>query len=261
MSFAEDNKKDLIRLYVKEEKSTHAIAKIYNTYPNKIIRALKELEVKLRDKSSAQAVALKQGRSQHPTEGKERPQEVKNKISDSMYDQWQNMSDEEKERRSDMAKQQWEDMSPEDKQEFFKKATIAIKKASKEGSKLELYVFKALTEAGFDVYAHTSNLPNVNLEMDLVVPSLKTAIEIDGPSHFEPIWGEEALQRQQKADREKAGHLLNAGCCLIRVGTRDKNVSEKLKRDVAELVIEELMKIKKNFPKTRSDRFIEIETQ
>lgn len=260
MSFAEQNKTKLIKMYTKDMMSTHQIAEVYKTYPNKIIRALKSLDITLRDKSSAQSVAIAQGRIDHPTEGKERPQETKNKISDAMYDQWQNMSDEERQRRSDMAKDQWDNMTDEAKKDFFKKASIAVRKASKEGSKMEIYLQKALTTAGFDVFSHIKNLPNVNLELDMAIPSLKTVIEIDGPSHFEPIWGEEAFKKQKKSDREKAGHILSAGYCMIRVASRVKNISEKHKRDTAELIIEELLRIKKKFP-NKNDRFIEIETQ
>ena len=48
-------------------------------------------------------------------------------------------------------------------------------------------------------------VPNSNLEVDIYLPEMGAAIEIDGPSHFLPIWGEEALSKTIKSDNEKNG--------------------------------------------------------
>ena len=44
---------------------------------------------------------------------------------------------------------------------------------------------------------------NNRLEIDLYVTDLQTAIEVDGPSHFEPVWGEENLIKNQRSDKQK----------------------------------------------------------
>jgi very-short-patch-repair endonuclease len=46
---------------------------------------------------------------------------------------------------------------------------------------------------------------------------MNVAIEIDGPSHFLPVWGDDALKRNQKYDQKKTGLLLGKGLSLIRV--------------------------------------------
>ena len=58
-----DDKKWCYEQYWTLERSIGDIAKELDTYPNKVRRALKSHEIKVRDKGSAQAVALKSGRS------------------------------------------------------------------------------------------------------------------------------------------------------------------------------------------------------
>ncbi len=117
-----------------------------------------------------------------------------------------------------------------------------------------------MTGAGYDVIFHKKGLiPNENMEVDLFVPGIKTAIEIDGPAHFLPIWGEESLQKHIRADAEKAGMLINRGYVVLRVKNLIKNISQKRMRDILNQVIGELSKIENKFP-PQSKRLIEIET-
>jgi very-short-patch-repair endonuclease len=93
----------------------------------------------------------------------------------------------------------------------------------------------------------------------MYVPSLKTIIEIDGPSHFLPIWGEEKLQKQIKADFHKTGLILSKGMIIIRIKHLSDSLcladKEKLRLDILNC----LDTIKRSFPK-ESERYIEIET-
>jgi very-short-patch-repair endonuclease len=50
-----------------------------------------------------------------------------------------------------------------------------------------------------------------------MIPSINVAIEIDGPSHFLPVWGDNALQRNQKYDKKKEGLMIGKGLTLIRI--------------------------------------------
>ena len=43
----------------------------------------------------------------------------------------------------------------------------------------------------------------IGSELDIYIPSLKTAIEIQGIFHYEPIFGQEKLDQIQKNDLEK----------------------------------------------------------
>lgn len=258
MQFAKENAKIIIDSY-NDNKSPYQIAKELGTYPNKIRRALKYLGVELRGHSEAQKIALETGRHSHPTKGKKRSEKTKEKISDKIYEHWQNMSDEEREHRVDVAKKQWEEMSDADKNELMRLALEGVRKAGREGSKIEKNLKKRLTDAGYGVIHHKKGLiPADKLEVDLFIPELKTAIEIDGPSHFLPIWGEDNLAKHIASDAKKAGLLISHGYCLIRVKIYLKKPSKKHERDMTEILVKHLEKIRKKFPK-KQDRFIEID--
>ena len=258
--FSQKHKEFLVEQYVNKKKSTYEIAQELNTYPNKVRRALKALGIDLRDKSQAQSVAIASGRHEHPTKGKIRTEAEKIAISDGMHSFWQNMEDEERDRRSELSKQQWASMSDEDKANLRKMAAEAVRKASKEGSKIEKFLYEGLTDKGYGPIFHKKGLiPNENMEVDIFVPALKTAIEIDGPAHFLPIWGEANLQKHIRADAIKAGSFINRGFVVLRVKNLIRNLSSKNMRDVLDLVVDSLSNIEKSFPPP-DKRLIEIET-
>ena len=66
--------------------STIVLAKELDTYPKKIERILKRNGQSLRSKSESQALAIKEGRAKHPTEGSQRTEEQKIKISNFKSD-------------------------------------------------------------------------------------------------------------------------------------------------------------------------------
>jgi very-short-patch-repair endonuclease len=138
-------------------------------------------------------------------------------------------------------------------------AIKSIQVAGKEGSKLEKFLYEEITKAGFSVQYHKKHLiQNHDMELDMYVPSIKTIIEVDGPSHFLPIWGEEKLQKQIKADTQKSGLILSKGMVIIRIKNLSDSVcladKEKLRVDILDC----LGKIKESFPK-KTERYIEIE--
>ncbi len=233
------------------------IGKMCGKHANTIRRDAKKLGVPGRDKAQAQSLALKTGVHKHPTKGTKRPEDVKIKISESVSDDWDSMSEVEREAKRQAGRERWAKMSEVDKAEFQQKAGDAIRKAAKQGSKLERFLYGELMQNGYQVTFHqTRFIKNENLHLDLFLPILKVAIEVDGPSHFLPIWGEEALEKNQRADADKDGLLLGSGYCVIRVQQR-KSLSEKYKRDLLKKLLKTLEGISKKFPK-RSDRHITI---
>jgi very-short-patch-repair endonuclease/DNA-binding CsgD family transcriptional regulator len=258
--FSQKHKEFLINQYINEEKSTYEIAQELNTYPNKVRRALKSLGIALRDKSSAQSVAIASGRHEHPTKGKKRTESEKIAISDGMYSYWKEMDDEERDRRSELSKRQWANMSDEERETLRQMAAEAVRRASKEGSKIEKFLYESLTKEGYRAIFHKKGLiASDKLEVDIFIPELKTAIEIDGPAHFLPIWGEANLNRHIRADAVKAGLLINRGYVIIRVKNLIKNLSAKNMRDAFDILLVELKKVEENFPPL-AKRLIEIET-
>ena len=100
-------------------------------------------------------------------------------------------------------------------------------------------------------------IPSENLEIDLYIPGLQTIIEVDGPSHFLPIWGQDKLDKQINADLRKTGTLLTKGYVVIRVKSLGQESVAKREQMIGS-VIEHLKRIDKKKP-NRKDRFIEVE--
>lgn len=249
--------KQIIEMYNEDNLSTYEIAKKLDTYPNKIRRTLKKHGVELKDRSAAQKAALESGRSKHPTEGKERTLEERIKISSSLEKFWDSMAKDERKRRSDTAKKLWASIPESDKEAMRSKGIAAVRAAAKEGSKLEKFFQERLSLAGYRAEAHKMINPTENLEIDLYISSLRTIIEIDGPSHFLPIWGQDRLDKQINADLRKSGTLLNMGFVVIRVKTRGKESVAK-KEELITAVLDHLKRIEKKTP-SRSNRLIEVE--
>jgi very-short-patch-repair endonuclease len=219
----------VIKKYVDEKESVHSIAAQLGTYPVKIFRILKKAGIPRRSRSEAQSTSLETGRHTHPTEGRERTDEEKLKISNSRYESWKHAD---REAHSEKCKVNWNKMSKRDRQEFNKKGNAAVRVASKKGSKLELYLHEQLLREGIAAKLHVENLiDNEAMHVDMYLPEKRTVIEIDGPTHFLPIWGDKNLKRHQKADRTKTGLLLAAGYNIVRVKNLCKSLSAAKKRD------------------------------
>lgn len=241
-----------------ENHSTYSIAKELGTYPKKIERILKKNGYKLRDKAEAQSLAIKSGRTKHPTKGKKRSAEEKLKISVGTEKRWKEMPEEQKKKISKEAQKRWEKISPEKKRSMQENAGRALRMAAIEGSKAEKSLKGKLLEGGYDVMLHKRNLIEGNFEIDLFLPEINTIIEIDGPQHFVPIFGEKKLRETIKFDSIKNGLLLKKGFCVIRIKYMCKHISQSVERRLWNLVSVEVDKIKKKFP-PRSKRFIELE--
>ena len=241
-----------------QNSSTYSIAKELGTYPKKIERILKKNNITLRTRSQAQANAIKTGRSKHPTKGEKRSEEDKNKISKGKELSWKNTSEEDREKFSQQAKERWDKIPADKKKEMMEKAGRALRIAAIEGSKAEKFLQRKLNEMGYDVILHKKDLIEGNFEIDLFLTELNTIIEIDGPQHFLPVFGEKKLQEVIKFDSIKNGLLVSKGFCVVRVRYLCKNMSRAVERKLWDLVSEQVGKIQDKFP-TKSKRFIELE--
>jgi very-short-patch-repair endonuclease len=249
--------KDIVKLYNSGNYSTYELAEKFETYPNKIRRILRKNGITLRSKSAAQKNALKKGRASHPTKGKTQSDSTRRKISDSQGKIWDDMSDEDRQKRSDNGKDSWNKKSEEEKTQLIRKAQDAIRESSKIGSKMERFLLQRLTEKGFRVDFHKDHwLRNQQLQVDLFIPALRTAIEVDGPSHFKPVWGMDNLIKNQRADRQKTGLILGSGLVMIRI-KQDKKLSQRYKREVEHSLFELLNSIRDKYPK-ENERYFEI---
>ena len=239
-------KEYLKRKYFDEGASFADIASEIKTYSNKIRRDFIKFGFTPRDKSSAQANALFYGKQVHPTKGKHRTEDEKLRISENVAKSWENMSDEDKDSRAKKAKKQWDKKTVRQMQDFRHKAAVAMRKAADDGSKMEKLVCEYFLEAGHPPLFHQEiKLFGKTLEVDILIPSLNLAVEIDGPSHFLPIWGEDKLLKKISSDSEKNGILLEQGYSVLRFKHIVKKISQKYKRDAKKL-IEDNIKVWEN---------------
>jgi hypothetical protein len=84
-------------------------------------------------------------------------------------------------------------------------------------SKAEDYLCKLMRQDFPDltlVQNDRSLLPS-GLEIDIFIPSLKLAIELNGPIHYYPLFGESKLKKIQAADVQKQLEIQLLGCDLL----------------------------------------------
>lgn len=258
---SEDQKKALlIKEYEKNNKSFHDIALQAGTYANKVRRDAIKYGIKIKNKSQAQKNALKNGKATHPTKGTSRPEDIKNKIGLSVMKSWEDLDDKELKKRKDTARKNWENLSTDLKDNILREANLAVRAASKKGSKLEKFLLDNLLKDGYKVDFHKEqSLLNTKLQIDLFLPTLNIAIEVDGPSHFRPVWGQDNLKRNKGYDNKKTGLILGKGLVLIRIKqTRDfskaraQTIYQELKTHIENISVQ--------FP-TKDNRNLEIGDQ
>lgn len=218
-NYSDVEKKDIIKkLYLVQKQSFQDIATTLNTYPNKIRRDAIRLGITIRDKSQAQANALATGKHKHPTKGVARPESTKQKIGFSVMSSWDSLSKTEKNKRKEQSRKLWEQLDDEEKQHRLNLAHQAVRESSKIGSKLEKFLLQRLIQDGYKVDFHKEQiLSNTKLQIDLFLPTMNIAIEVDGPSHFLPVWGEETLKKNITYDNKKNGLIIGKGLKLIRI--------------------------------------------
>jgi len=240
--------------YLEESQSFQKIANDMGTYANKILRDAKKFNIPIRNKSEAQKNALEKGVHKHPTKGKTRTEEEKNRIGIGVMNNWANADENTINQKKQNAKTLWEQKTDEEKQNMLSKANAAVRESSKTGSKMEHYVLNFLIKQNLKVEFHKEQiLANTRLQIDLFLPTMNIAIEIDGPSHFSPVWGEEVLQRNQDYDKKKSGLIVGKGYRLIRIKqTKDFSKSRAL------VICKQLQDILENINQHTS-RIIEIE--
>ncbi|MEI7675044.1 MAG: hypothetical protein WCI60_04910 [bacterium] len=95
-------------------------------------------------------------------------------------------------------------------------------------SKLELWLEAKLPISYPSIEILFNDRKTINAELDIYIPSLNLAFEINGAYHYKPIFGEEKLKRTQTTDLKKYQSCLvhNIDLCVIDTSAQ-KYFSEK----------------------------------
>ena len=249
----------LSELYNDYELSFAEIAKVLGTYGQKIQREAKRLGIQSRSSSDAQKTALKTGRVKHPTKGKKRSEATTRKTSDAMAQNWCGLSVQELSERSQKAKINWGKKTEAEKKLMQDKANEAIRKAAIDGSKFEKFLGEQLVASGYKIEMHKEQIVmRSKLQIDIYLPEKNIAIEVDGASHFQDIWGSDTLAQTEMRDMEKTGILLSRGMIVLRARCLAKTASPAYLRRSCKTIIEKIREIEKN-PPTKGNRHIILE--
>lgn len=233
---------EAIEMYNKGS-SIRAIAKYFSTTPSKTRSVLKKAGVKFRDKSEAQKLNLKE--KPHPRQGTKLSEKTKDLISGSVHEAWKNIDPEVREQIREQKREAWYEKDPEAIAEMHKKSHEKLLETTKTGSKFENFISETLIEAGHDVLLHKKGaLINANLELDIYVRDLKLAIEIDGPVHYLPIFGEERLEKTRLSDADKNGLLISHGVYVLRIRCDYSKLSRHLKKTMKQKLLNHIEKVK-----------------
>ncbi len=84
-------------------------------------------------------------------------------------------------------------------------------------SKLEVYLESELPKLYPNLVFLFNDKTTINSELDIYIPSLKLAFELNGIFHYEPIYGEEKLSQIKNNDNRKYQACLEHGIelCII----------------------------------------------
>lgn len=82
-------------------------------------------------------------------------------------------------------------------------------------SKLEKYLEERIRQEFPDLEFETNCRSVIDYELDFYFPSLKLAVEVNGPIHYKPIYSQDKFERIQEIDREKVRMCEELGIQLV----------------------------------------------
>ena len=95
-------------------------------------------------------------------------------------------------------------------------------------SKLEIWLESLLPKLYPNLEFHFNRKDSINSELDIYIPNIKLAFELNGIFHYEPIYSKKQLERIQNNDNRKFQACLerNIELCIINTSNQ-KSVTEK----------------------------------
>ena len=114
-------------------------------------------------------------------------------------------------------------------------------------SKFERWMETRFAEVFPELEIHFNRKDTIESELDVYIPSLRLAIEFNGPQHYKPIFGDEAFANTQANDALKRKVCAEKGIRLVELDMSDltsiKNYKlEKYVKETLKTVEEEIKK-------------------
>jgi hypothetical protein len=112
------------------------------------------------------------------------------------------------------------------------------KKHGTRKSKLEVWLETKLINTYPDLEIHFNRKDAINSELDIYIPSIKLAFELNGVFHYEPIFGSDKLNQIQNNDNRKFQACIEKGIelCIID-SSQQKYFKEKTSQKYLDIII------------------------
>jgi len=104
-------------------------------------------------------------------------------------------------------------------------------------SKLEVWLAEKLIVLHPDLEFHFNRTDAIDAELDIFIPSLKLAFELNGVFHYEPVFGQGKLDRIQSNDERKFAACTEkgVGLCILDV-SKVKYFKERTSRPFLDII-------------------------
>jgi len=86
-------------------------------------------------------------------------------------------------------------------------------------SKLEVFLEKKLKDTYPNLQINYNDKSMIQSELDIYIPTLNLAFELNGVFHYEPIFGDKKLEKVQNNDNKKFQKCIEAGISLCIIDT------------------------------------------